>query len=255
MKFDVRSIGAKPFFAVIALVVLFGTCGFAQESTPSTPPATPPDAPSASKQTKEKDPLTTPATGFVQLLQRKSFAFPDIATDQRKFGPAQKFKLFVNNSVSPATIIAAAAGAGWNQAFDSPEGYGQGAEGYGKRFGSSMARAASANFFGTFVLASVLREDPRFYVKKDLSFGASVKYSLVRVLVTRTDSGKDTLNISGLVGPLGAEMLANTYFPPGNRSTGDALVRFGYDMLWRAAGNMMKQYWPTINKKLLKPKS
>ena len=118
-----------------------------------------------------------------------------------------------------------------------------------------MARAASANFFGTFVLASVLREDPRFYVKKDLSFGASVKYSLVRVLVTRTDSGKDTLNISGLVGPLGAEMLANTYFPPGNRSTGDALVRFGYDMLWRAAGNMMKQYWPTINKKLLKPKS
>jgi hypothetical protein len=161
----------------------------------------------------------------------------------------------VNNSVAPSTILAAAAGAGWNQAFDTPEGYGQGAEGYGKRFGSSMARVASSNFFGTFVLASVLREDPRFYVKKDLSFGASVKYSLVRVLVTRTDSGKDTLNISGLVGPLGAEMLANTYFPAGNRSTGDALVRFGYDMLWKAAGNMLKQYWPTINKKLLKPKS
>jgi hypothetical protein len=254
VKFDVRSVGGKPFLAVTAFAVLLCTCGFTQETAPSTPPATPPDAPSATQSAK-KNPLTNPATGFVQLLERKSFAFPDIATDQRKFGPEQKFKLFVNNSVSPVTIITVAASAGWNQALDSPEGYGQGAEGYGKRFGSSMARVASANFFGTFVLASVLREDPRFYVKKDLSFGAAVKYSLVRVLVTRTDSGKNTLNVSGLVGPLGAEMLANTYFPAGNRSTGDALVRFGYDMVWKAAGNMMKQYWPTINKRLLKPKA
>ena len=55
----------------------------------------------------------------------------------------EKFKLAVNNSVSLATIGAALVGAAYGQAINSPEGYGQGAEGYGKRFGSGMARAAS----------------------------------------------------------------------------------------------------------------
>ena len=73
----------------------------------------------------------------------------------------QKFKLAANNSVALSTT-AAAVGAAFSQAIDSPSGYHQGAEGYGKRFGADMARAASDNMFGTFLLASALRQDPRF---------------------------------------------------------------------------------------------
>ena len=82
----------------------------------------------------------------------------------------QKFKLAANNSVALSTIAAAAAGAAYGQAVNSPSGYGQGAEGYGKRFGADMARTASENLFGTFLLASALHQDPRFYVRKNLSF-------------------------------------------------------------------------------------
>jgi hypothetical protein len=86
----------------------------------------------------------------------------------------------------PAQIGAALVGAAFRQAIDSPEGYGQGGERYAKRFGSGMARDASDNLFGTFLIASVLHEDPRFYVKKDLSFSAAVEYSAVRVAITRS---------------------------------------------------------------------
>jgi hypothetical protein len=212
-----------------------------------------PDAPSTSAQSQTTPPAGNPLQGgvqFVQLLERKSLVFPDLATDKEPFGSGEKFRLAVNNSVSLGTIGSTLVGAAYNQAIDSPEGYGQGGEGYAKRFGSGMARAASDNLFGTFLIASVMHEDPRFYVQKNLSFKQSVKYSAVRVAITRSDSGKSVVNFAGLLGPLGAEWLANTYFPDESRGFDDVLLRYASDLGWRFGGNLLRQYWPNINRRL-----
>jgi hypothetical protein len=140
-----------------------------------------PDAPSASAQSQTSPPAANPLQSgmvFLELLERKSLVFPDLATNTGPLDPWQKFKLAANNSVSLATGGAALIGSAFGQAINSPARYGQGAEGYGKRFGADMARSASENMFGTFLLASALHEDPRFYVKKHLSFKASVAATL-----------------------------------------------------------------------------
>jgi hypothetical protein len=212
-----------------------------------------PDAPSTSSQAQTAPSIMIPVKGgvqLVQLLERKSLVFPDLATNKEPFGTGEKFKLAVNNSWSLATIGVALAGAGFGQAIDSPEGYAQGAEGYAKRFGAGMARSASENLFGTFAIASIMREDPRFYVRKNLSFGQTVEYSAVRLVFTRSDSGKRVVNSNGLLGPLAGEFLANTYYPEGNRDVSSALIRYAADLGWRFGGNMLRQYWPSINKKL-----
>jgi hypothetical protein len=234
---------------MIAFCCLVHTACFAQtnESNP------PPDAPSTSVQSQTTPQAANPLQGgmqFVQLLERKSLVFPDLATNKEVFGRRDKFMLAINNSVSLATIGATLVAAAYGQAIDSPEGYGQGAEGYGKRLGSGMARAASENLFGTFAIASILREDPRFYVKRNLSFGQSVKYAAVRVAVTRSDAGRRVVNFSGLLGPLAGEALANTYFPEGSRGVSSTVIRYSADLGWRFAGNLLRQYWPNINKKL-----
>jgi len=209
----------------------------------------PPQAPEPQSTSEAAAPLKAGAD-FVQLLERKSMVFPDLAVDTASLSTGQKFKLAANNSVSLSTITASALGSAGNQALNEPEGYGQGMSGYGKRFGSSMARAASNQFFGTFLLASALHQDPRFFVKQDLTFGGSVKYAVNRVFLTRSDDGQQVVNWSGLAAPLATETLANTYFPQGDRSAGDVFARYGYDLLWKAAGNLGKQYWPKINKRL-----
>lgn len=238
-------------------------CWFSFASAAQTSPSDQlPNAPSASTQSQaptqeEAKPPANPVesgvqTGvqFFQILQRKSLVFPDLATNRQPFGPWDKFKLAANNSVSLSTVTASLLGAAWGQAINSPEGYGQGGSGYGKRFGASMARAASANMFGTFLLASVLHEDPRFYVKKKLSFGQSVKYAAYRVVKTRSDSGEEVTNFAGLLGPLAAEALASTYYPEGNRGVGDVFLRYASDQGWKFGGNLLRQYWPAINRKL-----
>jgi len=210
----------------------------------------PPDAPSAPAQTQTNPQATNPLQNGMAFLQRKSVFFPNLATNSGPLSSWQKFKLAANNSVSLATIAAAVTGSAFGQAINSPAGYGQGAEGYGKRFTADMARSASANLFGTFLIASALHEDPRFYVKKHYSFERSVKYAAIRIAVTRSDSGERVVSFADLLGPLAGEALANTYYPEGNRDVRSTFIRYGSDLGWKFGGNLLRQYWPRINRRL-----
>jgi len=145
-----------------------------------------PDAPSSSVQAPQTTTGNSPIQGGIELfrvLERKSLVFPDLATAKETLSAWDKFELAANDSVAISTIGATLVGAAYGQAIDSPEGYGQGSQGYFKRFGANMARATSDNMFGTFLIASVRHEDPRFYVKNGLSFKQSVKYAAVRLVI------------------------------------------------------------------------
>jgi len=224
--------------------------GSAAQQTPS---GASPDPSSAGAQSQTAPQGTNPlhsGMAFFQLLQRKSLVFPDLATNAGPLDHWRKFELAANNSVSPPTVGAALTASAFGQAINRPAGYGQGGEGYGKRFGADMARSASANLFGTFLIASAFHEDPRFYVKRNLSFKQSVKYAGVRLAITRSDSGERVINFAGLLGPLAGEALANTYYPQGSRGVGSTFVRYASDLGWKFGGHLSRQYWPNINRKL-----
>ncbi|MBZ5663325.1 MAG: hypothetical protein LAO30_01865 [Acidobacteriia bacterium] len=230
------------FYGVIACGST--TAAVAQETKPQTQVGTSSagQAPSA--------PSKVPGAALYNLLQKKSIVFPNIASSTERLSTTEKFKLFADDSISVHTITWAALGSSIGQADNSPTGFGQGWDAYAKRFGSSMARQASSNFFGEFVLASALHQDPRFYPEVNPSFGHAVKYSVQRVFVTRTDDGRDVTNWSGLAGPLMSEGLANVYWPERNRSVGDTFLRFGLDIATRAGGNMLREYWPVFYGKI-----
>jgi hypothetical protein len=245
----------RQVLCVALAIAMLCVCSAAQQQTQ---PGATPDAPSASRQSETKPGamMNTVQSGaeFVSLLSRKSRVFPNLATSIGPLSPEQKFKLAANNSVALSSWLAAGLSAGINQAYDRPGGWEEGDEGYWKRFGAAMARRSSSQILGTFALASVLHQDPRFFVRNDLNLGGSIKYSIRRVFVTRGDSGDRQFNWSGLLGMLGSEGLANAYYPDSARTAENTFSRFGYDMLGNAAGNLLRQYWPRINRKLMAPK-
>jgi len=184
--------------------------------------------------------------GFIGYVTSRSIVFPDIATNPLPLSPGGKFKIFVNQAISPAYILGSGVSAAVNQANNSPGSTGQGWDAYGTRVGYSMARASSTSFFGTFVFASILRQDPRFFPESHPSFFRAIKYSAVRIVVTRNDKGKDVFNSSGLLGPLAAEGLSNSYLPRSEQTGARTMERYGSDLAWRFAANIFKEYWPTI---------
>jgi hypothetical protein len=237
---------------LVFLLVAFILSGHALGQDTTKPPDQTAQQPSKPNDTSVGKQITNTAlqpAKLYNLLSEKSIFFPDIADSTRPLSTGEKFKLFVDNSISVHTIGWAAFTSSISQADNSPTGFEQGWDAYAKRFGSSMGRQASAQFFGTFILASALHEDPRFFPEVNPGFNQAVKYSVSRLFVTRSDDGRRVANVSGLLGPLMAEGLANVYWPDRNRSVGDTFLRYGLDLATRAGGNMLREYWPTLFRK------
>ena len=211
-----------------------------------------PDAPAAKQ--NEIHPTQEPEKrGFkstLEILGKRSLFFPDLATDKGPLSSRKKLELAVDETIAPSRFTASAFTSGLGQARNTLPEYGQEWGGYGKRFGSSMASGASSHLIGTFLLPAMLRQDPRYFVKLHGSAAARVAYGLRRVVVTRTDSGGEAFNWSGVMGALAAEGIANSYLPDAERTTGKTFSRFGFRMGFSAASNILKEYWPTIFKSL-----
>jgi hypothetical protein len=233
---------------VAALLLTWNQCAAAQQERLNNLPDAPvaKAAPEQSQQKRNTGPLNT----TLEILGRKSVFFPDLAHDPRPLSSGQKLKLALDESIAPSGLIFAAFTAGISQAHNSWPGYGQGAEGYGKRYGATLALNASSDMFGTFLLPSMLRHDPRYFVSARGGAGHKVVYAISRVFITRTDSGGEAFNWSGVLAPLMAESLANTYLPDGERTTGKTFQRYGVHLGIDAAANVAKEFWPSIFKTL-----
>lgn len=229
--------------------VLLGAAALACSQQPagaggSSAESSKPDSPKAKQEASSNNNKGT--SRFIGYATSGSILFPDIATSSFPLSPGGKFKIFVNQSISPAYLFASALSAAKNQATNSPSAPGQGWDAYGTRYGYSIARASSQAFFGNFIFASILREDPRFFPESHPSFGRAIKYSVKRLFVTRSDSGNDVFNASAFLGPLAAEALSNAYYPVHEQTGARTMQRYASDIGWHLAGNMFKEYWPTV---------
>src|SRR6266436_6009981 len=230
---------------VAPLLAVAATAAAQQEPKPKDLP----DAPAA-KQESAPQKHENPFHATVEIIGRRSIFFPNIASSAGPLSTKQKFELFADLSVSPSRFLSSAAGAGIGQARNSLPGYGQGMGGYGKRFGSSMATGAANNFFGTFLVSSLLHRDPRYFVTLHGGAGHRIGYALSRIVVARTDDGKDAANWAGILGPLLAESLANSYLPVKEQTAGRTFQRYGIRIGLSTASNALLEYWPTIFRNL-----
>ena len=244
---DLRRPGLRAV-SMLAIVLIAGGLARAQEGERANLP----DAPtakqgeSAKKEQKQNWPFKT----TLEIMGSKSAFFPELATSRGPLDAHRKLELALDETIAPSRSLGSAFTSGISQAHDGLPGYGQEWGGYGKRFGSSMASNASSHMLGTFLLPAMLHQDPRYFVRLHASFGSRVGYALRSLVVTRTDSGREAFNWSGILGSLMAESLANSYLPDEERTAGKTFGRFGIRMGFSAVGYVAKEYWPTIFKSL-----
>ena len=130
----------------------------------------------------------------------------------------EKFNLAWKTTIDPFTFAIVAGIAGVQQAENSFSGYGQGAQGYFKRYGASYADAASGTFIGSAILPAVLKQDPRYYYKGTGSTRSRFSYALANAVICKGDNGRWQVNYSNIVGNLAAGGISNLYYPAQNRN-------------------------------------
>jgi hypothetical protein len=225
-----------------------------QSANPSAPQPTASDTPSPEgKAGKDQN---GQATSNGTSKDRLFFALPNFLTLENagKIPPlttGQKFKVVARSAFDYVEFPWYGFLAGISQADDSEPGYGQGAAGYGKRYGAALADGTIENFLTSAILPSVLHQDPRYYELGKGRFLHRLGYSLSRTVVTRSDSGYGQFNFSEVVGSaLSAGISTYSYHPRSDRNLPNTASVWGTQVGYDTMTIVVKEFWPDIRRRL-----
>ena len=130
----------------------------------------------------------------------------------------QKFKLAWKTVTDPFTLVFVGGAAGVEQAQNHFAEYGQGAQGYAKRFGAGYADAFAGTFIGGAIFPSFLKQDPRYFYKGTGSTRYRVLYAIANAVICKGDNGRWQANYSNILGSLAAGGVSNLYYPAQDRN-------------------------------------
>src|SRR5215470_11246378 len=167
----------------------------------------------------------------------------------------QKFHLFYRTAIDPAEFAIIGIEAGISQASNSFPGYGQGASGYGKRYGAAFADQVLAEFFSNFEYPVLLKQDPRYFRAGEGSIKRRIFYALAQEFVGHKDGGRKTFNWPTTLGALTAGGISNAYYPEGDRGFELTMSRAGVSMLYGSLSGLGNEFWPDISRKLHRNKT
>jgi hypothetical protein len=163
-------------------------------------------------------------------------------SDAAPLVPKQKFGLAFRYMIDPVTFGLAGAIAGFQQAQNDFRGYGQGAQGYAKRYAAAYGDMATSTLIGGAILPSLLKQDPRYFYKGTGSKRSRLLYAIANSVICKGDNGHWQANYSGLLGGLAAGGISNLYYPAKDRDAGLMFQNFAIGIGATAAANVLQEF-------------
>ena len=155
----------------------------------------------------------------------------------------QKYRLTLRTLFDPANFAVSAIVAGGELASRSYPGFGQGAAGYGRRFGASFGDGATNILLTDAILPSLLHQDPRYFYKGSGSFVSRLGYVLKQAVEQRGDNGHWQPAWSNTVGDVGSALISNTYYPHTQTSWGKVTgENFGVAIASQGMANLLQEF-------------
>jgi hypothetical protein len=157
--------------------------------------------------------------------------------------PKQKYKLAVRSIVDPATFVIVGGFAGIEQATNEFSGYGQGWEGYGKRYGAGLADSSIGGMLGGAVFPVLFHQDPRYFYMGTGTKWHRALYALSTAVIARGDNGKWQPAYAGVLGDFASGAISNLYYPASNRNGAGLTIENGFlAVASDAVGNLLQEF-------------
>jgi hypothetical protein len=233
------------FFPILLLSSLLGRTTGAQASPEVHSLKPQPGAPAVNQSKEEDHPRLFGIFPTYQVSNSKS---------PKPLSLSGKFHIVKSDLSDPFTYAGVAVDAGLGQAQNDLSGYGQGAAGYGKRYGAGLADTASSTFFEAFVFPALLHQDPRYFRMGSGPFKDRLIHALIRPVVTRKDSGGNDFNWSGILGRLASCGLSNTYYPKTDRGADVVFTRAAVGTALAVTTTIFNEFGPDVERKLFRKK-
>jgi hypothetical protein len=224
------------------------------QDAPQTVPTTngkssPPDAPTPSAS------VSTPTNQneeYGKQNKRILWVVPNYrAVSANTHLPPLNFKselwLATQDTFDYSDFIFVGALAGFDMAGKSQPSFGQGAEGFGKYYWHVFVDGAVENYMTEAIVPAATKEDPRYYTMGKGGFFRRTGYAVSRLVITRTNSGGSSFNLSEIVGAGAAAGIGNLYYPSQDNHWVKTYQRWGTQVGLDGLFNALKEFWPDVN--------
>jgi hypothetical protein len=181
-----------------------------------------------------------------QEQQRALGIFPNFYSsyiwDAAPMSSGQKYQLALRSLVDPFTFVGIstfAAAEQWQNTFPR---YGQGAQGYAKRYGAAYTDEALSRMIGSAILPSLLHQDPRYFYRGSGSKRTRALYAISAAVICRGDNGKMQPNYSYVAGAFISGGISNLYHSAGDRGVGLTVGNGFLNVGAHALDNLVREF-------------
>ena len=185
--------------------------------------------------------------GFV-VAQTTPVPAPPAAPVQTQFKPmteGERFHHFVAGTFNIESIVRAAAGAAFLQATNTPSEWGQGGEGYARRFASDYGEhiIRQTIMYGA---SDLLHEDNRYLPSERTGAMPRLKYAVESTFLARKDDGRRRLSYSRLGGIVATAFISREWQPASTRGPEHAASSIGTVMASEVGFNIAREFLPKV---------
>jgi hypothetical protein len=162
----------------------------------------------------------------LEETQRVLGFFPNFyvsyVSDPMPLTPKQKYQLALHTLIDPVSFVLNGVTAAAEQA-DNIYDWGQGAQGYAKRYAAAYGTFLTSDMLGNAVLPVLFKQDPRYFYKGTGSVRSRILYAIANTVICKGDNHHWQPAYAGILGGLTATEISNVYYPSSNR-TGPRLL-------------------------------
>ncbi len=156
----------------------------------------------------------------------------------------QKYRLSFKAASDVVPFIGAAFAAGVEQANNSYPGYGQGVQGFAKRYGAAYADGYIGTVVGGAVLPSLFHQDPRYFYKGTGTTKERAVYAAETAFRRKGDNGKWQPDYSGILGNFVSGAVSVAYYPSTDRDAGTVFRTAGTGIAFGIVAGLLQEFIP-----------
>jgi hypothetical protein len=164
--------------------------------------------------------------------------------------PKEKGWLAIRNLADPFNFVTIAGNSAIYVASTPHSPYGPGFPGLASNIGTSYTEDATSEFFGTFLIPSIVRQDPHYHRMPDAPIPRRFLHTITQIVWTQGDNGRNMFNYANLVGSAIDDEIANLYVPGEQTDLPATAARYGIGLATAPADNLITEFLPDVARRI-----
>jgi hypothetical protein len=164
--------------------------------------------------------------------------------------PKEKVWLAVRNVADPFNAITILGSSAIAVGANSHSPVGPGMKGFDKDVGVSYSQDLTGEFFGTFLIPSIVHQDPHFHRMPGAPVRRRIEHAIYQVVWTQGDNGKGMLNYADLVGFALDDAVGNLYVPGRQTDMSASAERYATGLATAPIENFVIEFLPDVARRI-----